>query len=72
MPKAFAIFIDMIVGYLNGAGLGALSLEFLSNRIDSQPQTALLALLVVGPLGAFFSLLIAAGKKEEAETPQGA
>jgi hypothetical protein len=67
--KAFAILLNMVIGYLNGAGLGALSLEFLSNNGDSPRQTALFALLVIGPLGALLGLLIAASE-EEAKSAQ--
>jgi hypothetical protein len=62
MPKAFAILINVIIGYIDGAGLGALSLELLSNHRDSRPQAALLALVVVGPLGALLGLTIAVAK----------
>jgi hypothetical protein len=58
--KAFAILINMVTGYLNAAGLGALSLEALSNHNDSPDKTVLLALSVIGPLGALLGLLIAA------------
>jgi hypothetical protein len=59
MPKAFAILINIIIGYIDGAGLGALSLDLLSNHSNSNPQAALLALLVIGPLGALLGLTIA-------------
>jgi hypothetical protein len=59
MPRAFSILISTIVGYLNGAGLGALSIELLSNHRDKELQTTLIALIVMGPLGALLGLLIA-------------
>jgi hypothetical protein len=59
MPKAFAILINIIIGYIDGAGLGALSLDLISNHRDSHSQAALLALLVIGPLGALLGLTIA-------------
>jgi hypothetical protein len=71
MPKAFAILINVIIGYLDGAGLGALSLEFLPNPGDSQVHAALLALLMIGPLGALLGLAIAVGQGEAQKT-QGA
>ena len=71
MPKAFAILINVIIGYLDGAGLGALSLEFLPNPSDSQVHAALLALLMIGPLGALLGLVIAVGQ-DEAKKAQGA
>ncbi len=71
LPKAFAILVNIVTGYLNGAGLGALSLEFLSNHSDSPGQTALLALLLIGPLGALLGLLIAASE-EDAKTTRSA
>lgn len=71
MPKAFAILINIIMGYLYGAGLGTLSLELLPNDSDSQPQAALLALLVIGPLGALLGLMITVGQEEATKT-QGA
>jgi hypothetical protein len=66
--KAFAILVNMVIGYLTGAGLGALSLEFLPNHSDSPTQTALLAFFVMGPLGAILGLLIAAGDEEPKTT----
>ncbi|CAJ0891931.1 hypothetical protein AMST5_04176 [freshwater sediment metagenome] len=71
MPKAFAILINVIIGYLDGAGLGALSLELLPDPWDSQAHAALLALLMIGPLGALFGLAIAVGQGE-AKKAQGA
>jgi hypothetical protein len=58
MPKAFAILINVIIGYLDGAGLGALSLELFANPGDSQAHAALLALLMIGPLGALLGLAV--------------
>ncbi len=71
MPKAFAILNNTIVGYLDGAGLGALSLGLLPNLNDSQSQAALLALLVIGPLGAVLGLMITVCQQEAKKT-QGA
>ncbi len=71
LPKAFAILVNMVIGYLNGAGLGALSLEFLANHCDSPRQTVLFAFLVIGPLGALLGFLIAASE-EDAKTTRRA
>ncbi len=68
MPKAFAILINVIIGYLDGAGLGALSLELFANPGDSQAHAALLALLMIGPLGALLGLAIAVGQGEAKKT----
>lgn len=67
--KAFAILINVVTGYLNAAGLGALSLEFASNHGGSPRKEVLLALLVIGPLGALLGLLFAA-TEDEAKTAQ--
>jgi hypothetical protein len=68
MPKAFAILINSIIGYLDFAALGALSLDLLPNHSDSQTHAELLALLVIGPLGALIGLIIPVSQQEVTKT----
>lgn len=56
MPRPFSVILDAIVGYLNGAGLGALLIELLSSP-DRETTATLVALFVMGPFGALLGLL---------------
>ncbi len=58
MPRSFSIVIATIMGYLNGAGLGALSIDLLSSHAAKELNTTLVALIITGPLGALFALLV--------------
>lgn len=60
MPKPFSTLVAIVIGYLDGAGLGAASLGFLAGLDASQDmKIALAAALAAGPLGALLGLLFA-------------
>jgi hypothetical protein len=67
MPTAFAILINSIIGYLDFAALGALSLDLLPKH-SCPPHAELLALLVIGPLGALMGLIIPVSQQEARKT----
>lgn len=69
MPKLIAALSALVVGYLDGAGLGAASYDFLL-RVgpDKDAHIVLVAALATGPLGALMGyLLVAARARETAE-----
>lgn len=71
MPRLFSTLIASVVGYLDGAGLSAVSLDLFSRQgVARELEISFVAALVIGPLGAFlgFALtLIGAGGSKEAD-----
>jgi hypothetical protein len=60
MPKLFSTLIAIVIGYLDGAGLGAVSYGFIARLgADQDARIALVAALAAGPLGALLGLLFA-------------
>lgn len=58
MPKLFSTLIALVVGYLDGAGLGAVSYGFIARlEADQDARIALVAALATGPLGALLALI---------------
>ncbi len=71
MPSAFVTFQSLIAGYINGAGLGTLLIEWMTNSRQPETKVAALALLIVGPFGALLGLLTAQANKGKHETDAG-
>jgi cation transporter-like permease len=68
MPKLISALTALIVGYLDGAGLGAASYDALAGLgPDKDLKIALVAGLVMGPLGALLGLLVALTQPSGAE-----
>jgi len=71
MPRLFSALTALVVGYLDGAGLGAVSYDFLASLgPDKDVKVALVAALATGPLGALLGLALAlagpfAGEEEK-------
>lgn len=60
MPKLFSTLIATVIGYLDGAGLGAVSYGSIAGLgTDQDARIALVAALATGPLGALLGLLFA-------------
>ncbi|MCC3246277.1 hypothetical protein LG047_13265 [Methylocystis sp. WRRC1] len=59
MPKLFAIFHGIIIGYLNGAGFGALAIDLLSSHHANDFDVVIVAAIVTGPFGALVGSLAA-------------
>lgn len=61
MPKLITSMIALVVGYLDGAGLGAASYDMITGfRPDNELKIALVAALVTGPIGALLGVVVAA------------
>lgn len=58
MPRLFSTTTAIIIGYLDGAGLGALLADVLAGHGDDA-KIALVAVFLTGPLGALLGLLLA-------------
>jgi hypothetical protein len=66
MPKLFSALIALVVGYLDGAGLGAATYEILARvEPDKDVNIALVAALATGPLGALLALFLAGMRSSE-------
>jgi hypothetical protein len=60
MPRLFSAVIALVVGYLDGAALGAVSYDFLATLgPDKELKIALVAALATGPLGALLGVIFA-------------
>jgi hypothetical protein len=59
MPKLISALIAIVVGYLEGAGLGAVLYGFAGHGADKEINIVLVAGLAAGPLGALLGLLLA-------------
>ncbi|QGM99013.1 hypothetical protein [Methylocystis parvus] len=60
MPKLISSLIALVIGYLDGAGLGAATYDLLAgSRPGMELKIALIAVLVTGPLGALLGVLFA-------------
>jgi hypothetical protein len=66
MPRLFSALIALVVGYLDGAGLGAACYEFLARAgPDKEMHIALVAVLATGPLGALLAFFLAGTRSGE-------
>jgi hypothetical protein len=59
MPRLFSAIVGLVIGYLDGAGLGAGSLDFaFSYGANEDLKIAMIAPLVTGPLGAVLGVMV--------------
>jgi hypothetical protein len=66
MSKSFAAMFGVLIGYIDGAGLGAVSIDLFSGYgADKDVQIAMIAAFVTGPLGALLGLLAALARQYE-------
>jgi hypothetical protein len=59
MRKVVLCLAGLVAGYLIGAGLGAVAIEFFSgNTHDRSVEMAMTAAFVTGPIGAVVGLVV--------------
>ncbi len=69
--KALKVLLLVIIGYVAGAFLGGMAVEYLSsNRHDRSVEAAMTGAFVTGPLGAVAGLVLALLLRRRGRSPE--